>query len=87
MTSKQGLAAWAPWWILLALGPLWGLTIFYEDQWRVCGLHSPFPAWMCISMTIGMLVIPLLMAGTLGFILGRRFGKRETTGRAEYEFD
>ena len=85
MRSNKRPVAWLPWLILPVLGGLlWGLSIYVDPA--VCSLHSRFPQW-CLPSTIAIIGIPLLMAGMLGFILGKRFGKRETTRGMEHEFD
>jgi len=82
---KQRLKAWIPWLFVAALTLLWGLSFYLTD--RACQLHSSFPFFLCRLSLPAVIVAPLLIAGTLGFVLGKRFGRRETTRSFEHDFD
>src|SRR5262245_59428821 len=72
------------WLAIPALGLLWVSSIYVSD--RACALHSPYVTWCGVS-TVAVIAVPLFIAGMVGFILGKRFGKHETTRRVEHEFD
>ena len=83
MRQRQ-LKALGLWLFMAALGLLWGLSIYVFAE--SCALHMPLRPW-CGGTTIGIIAIPLIISGMLGFILGKRFGNRQTTRGMEHEFD
>ena len=84
MKPKRWLIAWAPWLTLPVLAALWMAAMVMNFE--ACALHSS-SARLCGATTLGIIGIPLLIAGILGFVLGRHFGKREATKGMEHEFD
>ena len=78
--GSRPLRAWLPWLVVAALCLLWawllyvltGCVVGFQMAYRpLCGAYLP----------IAILVIPVPVIGTLGFVLGRWFGRREKAQR------
>ena len=84
MRMNRRLIAWVPWLTLPVLAALWLTAMFMNLE--ACALDSSSTR-LCGATVLGIIGIPLLIAGILGFVLGRQFGKREATRGMEHEFD
>ena len=76
--SLQQLKTWAPWLIVAALCLLW-VWLLYVLSGCIVGFQTAYRPLCGAYLPIAILVIPVPIVGTLGFLLGKRFGRREKT--------
>jgi len=76
--SPQQLKTWAPWLIVAVLGLLW-VWLLYVLSGCIVGFQMAYRPLCGAYLPIALLVIPVPIVGILGFIIGKRFGRRNET--------